>query len=615
MCEIYTDVEGVYSADPRIVPTARKLAHVSFDEMLEMAATGGRVLALRSVEFARNHGVKVHVRSSFTWAPGTWVTEEDPAMEQAIISGVTHDTSEAKITIEQVPDRPGVAASLFRTLAEAGINVDMIVQNVSTAGHTDISFTLPRDDVAACAVEMDKIVVETEAAGFRTDEHVGRVSLVGAGMKTHPGVAAKMFEMLAGEGINIEMISTSTIRISCVVHEDDVERAVQALHRAFGLETAVMARDEQGPASTGTRRRERVGAHGRDRHGRHRDAAHPRGARLPGRRAARRTRRRVRRAASSPFRDGEVTCEVLRDGCFDGLDLVIVDVDDDLSAEWAPQAAAAGAMVVDNSAAFRMDPDVPLVVAEVNPEDLAHLPKGIASCPNCTTMIPVTALAPLHRAARIDRMVVSTYQSVSGAGQVGLHELDAQWTKLAGRTEELRRAGTLDRPSSRARCGRSRSPATSSRSRARCKEEGYTSEEWKMVRETRKILHDDDIKCSGHLRAGPGVRRPRGVRERAVPPPDGQGRGGRAAAGRRPASGWSTTATASRRRSRPPGIDPVLVGRVREDPSEPGSLNLWITGDNLRKGAALNGVQMAEVLIAALASSRAEVVLSARMLG
>jgi aspartate kinase len=237
-CEIYTDVEGVYSADPRIVPTARKLAHVSFDEMLEMAATGGRVLALRSVEFARNHGVKIHVRSSFTWAPGTWVTEEGNPMEQAIISGVTHDTSEAKITIEQVPDRPGVAASVFRTLAEAGINVDMIVQNVSTAGHTDISFTLPRADVARANVEMDKIVVETEAAGFRTDENVGRVSLVGAGMKTHPGVAAKMFETLASEGINIEMISTSTIRISCVVHETDVERAVQSLHAAYELEVA-----------------------------------------------------------------------------------------------------------------------------------------------------------------------------------------------------------------------------------------------------------------------------------------------------------------------------------------------------------------------------------------
>ncbi len=242
VCEIYTDVEGVYTADPRIVPRAHKLARVSFDEMLEMAATGGRVLALRSVEFARNHSVKVHVRSSFTWAPGTWITEEDAAMdaieamEQAIISGVTHDISEAKVTIEQVPDRPGIAATIFRDLAEAGINVDMIVQNVSSAGHTDISFTVPRADVERASRCMEKIVVDTEASGFATDERIGRVSLVGAGMKTHPGIAAKMFETLANEGVNIEMISTSTIRISCVVAEDEVERAVQSLHASFGLD-------------------------------------------------------------------------------------------------------------------------------------------------------------------------------------------------------------------------------------------------------------------------------------------------------------------------------------------------------------------------------------------
>ena len=241
VCEIYTDVEGVYSADPRIVPKARKLPRVSFDEMLEMAATGGRVLALRSVEFARNHHVQVHVRSSFTWAPGTWVTEEDPSltsMEQAIISGVTHDASEAKVTIEQVPDRPGVAATWFRALADAGVNVDMIVQNVSTAGRTDISFTVPRTDLSRAESCMDKIVVETEATGYRTDARIGRVSLIGAGMKTNPGVAAQMFEVLAAEGINIEMISTSTIRISCVVAEDDVEPAVRALHTAFGLDGA-----------------------------------------------------------------------------------------------------------------------------------------------------------------------------------------------------------------------------------------------------------------------------------------------------------------------------------------------------------------------------------------
>ncbi|MDQ1480389.1 MAG: aspartate kinase [Actinomycetota bacterium] len=240
VCEIYTDVEGVYTADPRVVPAAHKLPRVSFDEMLEMAATGGRVLALRSVEFARNHHVRVHVRSSFTWAPGTWVTEEeDPSMtsmEQAIISGVTHEASEAKVTIEQVPDRPGVAATWFRALADAGVNVDMIVQNVSTAGHTDISFTVPRADLSRAESCMDKIVVETEAKGYRTDARIGRISLIGAGMRSNPGVAAQMFEVLAAEGINIEMISTSTIRVSCVVAEDDVERGVRALHAAFGLD-------------------------------------------------------------------------------------------------------------------------------------------------------------------------------------------------------------------------------------------------------------------------------------------------------------------------------------------------------------------------------------------
>ncbi len=234
-CEIYTDVSGVFTADPRLVPEARRLAHLSFDEMLEMSATGGRVLALRSVEFARNYGVPLHVRSSFTWEPGTWVQKEG-VMEQAIISGVTHDESEAKVTIEQVPDRPGIAATVFRALADDGVNVDMIVQNVSSAGHTDISFTVPHDELARTLHVMETVVKETDAAGFSHDPHIGRVSLVGAGMKTNPGVAAKMFEILAGENVNIEMISTSSIRISCVVNEDDVPRAVAALHKAFELD-------------------------------------------------------------------------------------------------------------------------------------------------------------------------------------------------------------------------------------------------------------------------------------------------------------------------------------------------------------------------------------------
>ena len=238
VCEIYTDVSGVFTADPRVVPEARKLARVSFEEMLEMAATGGKVLALRSVEFARNYGVPVHVRSSFTWEPGTWVVEEDLSMEQAIISGVTHDASEAKVTIAQVADRPGVAASLFRALADAAVNVDMIVQNVSTAGHTDISFTVPKDDLHRAISVMEKISTDLEATGITHDSNVARVSVVGAGMRTNPGVAAKMFEVLAHEGVNIEMISTSSIRISCVVPLPDVERAVIALHSAFDLQIA-----------------------------------------------------------------------------------------------------------------------------------------------------------------------------------------------------------------------------------------------------------------------------------------------------------------------------------------------------------------------------------------
>jgi aspartate kinase len=234
-CEIYTDVAGVYTADPRLVPTARRLSRLSFDEMLEMSASGGRVLALRSVEFARNYGVRLHVRSSFSWELGTWVDEEG-GMEQAIISGVTHDESEAKVTIAQVPDRPGIAATVFRALADAGVNVDMIVQNVSSAGATDISFTVPHDELTRTLEVMEKVVGETGAAGFSHDPAIGRVSLVGAGMKSNPGVAAKMFETLAAESVNIEMISTSSIRVSCVVREDDVPRAVLALHQAFDLD-------------------------------------------------------------------------------------------------------------------------------------------------------------------------------------------------------------------------------------------------------------------------------------------------------------------------------------------------------------------------------------------
>ncbi len=298
-----------------------------------------------------------------------------------------------------------------------------------------------------------------------------------------------------------------------------------------------------------------------------------------------------------PFAGGEATCEVLVPGCFDGLDLVIVDVDDPIALEWAPVAAAAGARVIDNSAAFRMDPEVPLVVAEVNPEDLRDLPKGIASCPNCTTMVLVTALAPLHREARIARMVVSTYQSVSGAGIAGIEELEGQWAKLDGATDQLRRAATVEGLLLPGDVWPMPIAGNVIPMAGSVKDEGYTSEEWKLVYETRKILHDDDIRVAptcvrvpvyvGHaMTANLEFRDPltlaRALELLASAPgvvlvDDGDG-------APTPLEGA--------------GIDPVLVGRVRNDPSQPNSLNLWVTGDNLRKGAALNAVQMADILIA-----------------
>jgi aspartate kinase len=235
-CEIYTDVTGVFSADPRVVPDAHRLARISFEEMLEIAATGGRVLQLRSVEFARNHRVPLHVRSSFTWEPGTWVVEEDETMEQAVVTAVTHDASEAKVTVAGVSDRPGIAARLFRALADRSVNVDMIVQNTSLHGTTDISFTVPRVDLATSEEVARSLTGELGATEVTSDAGVARVSLVGAGMKSHPGVTATMFETLAAHGINIDMISTSTIRISCIVKEEEAEDAVRHLHRTFELD-------------------------------------------------------------------------------------------------------------------------------------------------------------------------------------------------------------------------------------------------------------------------------------------------------------------------------------------------------------------------------------------
>jgi aspartate kinase len=241
VCEIYTDVDGIFSADPRVVPAAHKLKTVTYDEMLELAASGAKVLHLRCVEYARRYDLPIHVRSSFTTNEGTWVVKDHPQggeMEQAIIAGIAHDKSEAKITIVGVPDRTGVAARIFQAIADADINIDMIVQNVSAAatGLTDISFTLPKDEGAEATTILQKLQGEVGFASIQYDDQVGKLSLIGAGMRSHPGVTATFFGAMSEAGINIEMISTSEIRISIICRQSDLERGAKAAHAAFGLD-------------------------------------------------------------------------------------------------------------------------------------------------------------------------------------------------------------------------------------------------------------------------------------------------------------------------------------------------------------------------------------------
>jgi aspartate kinase len=241
VCEIYTDVEGVYTADPDLVPTARKLPRITYEEMIELASLGATVLQARAVEYAKNYNVSVHVRSSFSRNPGTLVVQEDPEMEKVVVSGITYDKKEAKITITRVVDRPGIAAKLFGRVADAGVVVDMIVQNISQDGHTDISFTVPRTDFHKAMEIVRGIATEIGADQVLGDERIAKVSIVGVGMRTHSGVAAKMFAVLAAKNINIMMISTSEIKVSCVIEEKYAELAVRVLHDAFQLETQPMA--------------------------------------------------------------------------------------------------------------------------------------------------------------------------------------------------------------------------------------------------------------------------------------------------------------------------------------------------------------------------------------
>ena len=400
-----------------------------------MAATGGRVLALRSVEFARNHQVPLHVRSSFTWEPGTVVTEEDSSVEQPIVSAVTSDTTEAKITITGVPDQPGIAASLFRGLADRAINVDVIVQNTSHHGTTDISFTVPRADLPGSLEVAELLIPQLGAVAVIADDDVATVSLIGAGMRTHPGVTATMFQTLADAGINIEMISTSPDphlvpgpRRARREGGAGPPRRLRAGWRGRTRPRAARGRPQDLPLSSGHASR------GLRRHGtgRCRDEVDPRAsghfpldsvrffasARSAGRDApVRRTSRSWWRTSSAPTSPAS-TSPLFSCGATTSLDL-------------APRVAAAGAIVIDNSSAWRMDPEVPLVVPEVNAEALESIPKGIVANPNCTTMVAMPVLKPLDELAGLRRVVAATYQAVSGAGLAGTSELDEQVRKTA----------------------------------------------------------------------------------------------------------------------------------------------------------------------------------------
>ncbi|MFA4964716.1 MAG: aspartate kinase [Thermoleophilia bacterium] len=243
VCEIYTDVDGVYTANPSLVAKARKIESISYDEMLEMAAAGAQVLAVRAVEYARKYDIPIHVRSSFTDYEGTWVREEDDTMESPIIRAVTYTTDEARVTVRGVPDQPGVAAQVFAALADAHVNVDMIIQNSSERGHTDISCTIPLEDSAAADRALQKVVKDLKAKSYVSDDNIAKVSVIGAGMRTNPGVAARMFKTLADLGINLNMISTSPIKISAVIDKSRVDEAVRVLHDVFELDDASIHHD------------------------------------------------------------------------------------------------------------------------------------------------------------------------------------------------------------------------------------------------------------------------------------------------------------------------------------------------------------------------------------
>ena len=412
-----------------------------------MAACGAKVLMLRCVEYARRYNVPVHVRSSYSDKPGTIVTGsmEDIPVEEAILTGVAHDRSEAKVTVVGLPDVPGYAAKVFRAVADAEINIDMVLQNISKIedGKTDITFTCPRDRRPARGGEADRAL--QDEIGFTQvlyDDHIGKVSLVGAGMRSHPGVTATFCEALAEAGVNIDLISTSEIRISVLVKDTELDKAVarctrRSVSAATRKPSCTRERDASNGAHIGV-----VGATGqvgqvmrtlleeRD---------------FPATRCGS-SRRRGRRARSCRSAARRSRSRTPRPPIPTGLDIALFSAGATMSRVQAPRFAAAGVIVIDNSSAWRKDPDVPLVVSEVNfADDADDRPKGIIANPNCTTMAAMPVLKVLHDEAQLVRLIVSTYQAVSGSGLAGVEELFGQARAVVDDAEQLVHDGSAVR--------------------------------------------------------------------------------------------------------------------------------------------------------------------------
>ena len=610
VCEIYTDVDGIYSADPRLVPTARRIPRISYEEMLEMAACGAKVLHLRCVEYARRYRIPVHVRSSFSMREGTWVTDEPEGvdqMEQAIISGVAHDRSEAKITVVGVPDKPGEAASIFRALAAAEINIDMIVQNVSVAatGRTDISFTLPKTDGTAGMGALAKIKDEVGFEELLYDDQVGKVSLIGAGMRSPPRCLGDLLRGARRRG--------GQHRADLHLRDPDLGAlprgrrapAVSAVHSAFELDS-VQARPRpstEGPADDRPLAYARGGrCHRRGGNRDARAALHP--SRRVGRDPADRIRA-VRRPPAAGARRGGRGHRALRGVLRRGGRRDVRRARRGLGAVGTGRRRP-GAVAVDNSGAFRMDPDVPLVVPEVNAAAARTRPKGIISNPNCTTLSMIVAMGALHAEYGLAELVVASYQAASGAGQAGIDTLREQMAKVASSPD----LGTAPGDIRRAVGDLGPFPAPLALNvipwAGSLKDDGWSSEEMKVRAESRKILDLPGLRVAVTCVRVPVVTTHslavHAVFEREVET-------ARAQEILRDAAGRGARATT--RRGRVPD-----AGRRRWAPTRRGSagsggrwttrhgLELFLCGDNLRKGAALNTAQIAELVAAELSPER-----------